>query len=603
MTQPGTETASHDTYRWDMTILYKDGVHDAHIQQDFDQLKQLVASLLACTDRLSQADDETACSQEIARSYRLEAELTSLLERLAGFLYLSHEADTQDATLTSLIVALETELSQLAPFYATRAQAVAQTSLGALMEIPELETYRYRLTRQKAQAEHQMSSELEALTAKLQLSGGEAWGKLHGELTSTMSIPLDEKVYSLPEIRNLAYHGDAQVRKRAFDAELHAYKQVEVSLAYAMNCIKRETKMLDEQRGFLNVLDESAFDEDVQPETLEALLNAIDHKGSLFWRYFTAKAKLLTGSDALDFCDLFAPVGSLTQEFSPADARTFLVEAFSDLHQPIADTISRAYDENWIDFYPRSGKVGGAFCEDLYEYGCARVLHNYDGTLNAVITLAHELGHAYHGLLVGKNPPLSRSYGMTVAETASTFNETHALFYALERVTTDAEKLSVLDMMLCGISQTICDIYSRFLFEKEVIDRCDQEFLNAEALCDIMKRAQIKAYGTGLNHDALHPYMWAPKGHYYSTSKPFYNYPYAFGSLLSMGLYQRIKDGSLTIEQYDAFLSATSLCSVDGCAQRCNITLSTSEFWNEALDAFEPYVVLFEELVDKTVAA
>lgn len=129
---------------------------------------------------------------------------------------------------------------------------------------------------------------------------------------------------------------------------------------------------------------------------------------------------------------------------------------------------------------------------------------------------------------------------------------------------TDGERLALLESMLSGTTQTMCDIYSRYLFESEVFARCQTEFLMPDTLCDIMARAQRTAYGDGLDEQALHPYMWACKGHYYSSDLSFYNFPYAFGTLFSTGLYALYqKEGEAFLEKYRALLNATPVSTVE----------------------------------------
>lgn len=270
------------------------------------------------------------------------------------------------------------------------------------------------------------------------------------------------------------------------------------------------------------------------------------------------------------------------------------------LHPPIADLIERAYDEKWIDFFPKEGKVGGAFCENLGYIKESRILTNFDGSFTSVDTLAHELGHAYHGYLIEDKPILNRDYSMPVAETASTFNEIHFLLEVLEKAQSSEDKLGLIENFLMGNAQTICDIYSRFLFEKEVFERVDKESLGAKGLCEIMHKAQVKAYGDGLDEASLHPYMWACKGHYYSASLSYYNFPYAFGSLYAMAIYKKaLQEGPEFMKKYDKMLWATTTSTCEEVAKFVDLDIKDSSFWAKAMENFLPYVEEFEKMVEK----
>ena len=260
--------------------------------------------------------------------------------------------------------------------------------------------------------------------------------------------------------------------------------------------------------------------------------------------------------------------------------------------------MKRAFAEEWIDFYPRNGKVGGAFCEALNSKKEFRVLTNFSGSFSDIVTLAHELGHGYHDFMVHDNEPLNMDYSMPVAETASTFNENVITSYAIDHTTDDEEKLALLESQLSDAAQIMCDIYSRFLFESEVVKRRKNSFLLADELNEIMLNAQKKAYGNGLDQNFLHPYMWVCKSHYYSADLGFYNYPYAFGGLFARGLYAKYKkEGSAFVEKYKKMLKSTPVMSVEDVAKICDIDLTDKKFWMMSLHSYDAEVDEFERLV------
>jgi hypothetical protein len=229
-----------------------------------------------------------------------------------------------------------------------------------------------------------------------------------------------------------------------------------------------------------------------------------------------------------------------------------------------------------------------------------RVLTNYDGSMSDIVTLAHELGHGYHNFMIFDNRPLNTGYSMPVAETASTFNENVVMSHAIEHASSDDEKLSLLEGQLSDVTQIICDIYSRFLFESRVVDNRSENFMFADELCKIMLEAQKEAYGDGLDHDVLHPYMWACKGHYYSAGLGFYNFPYAFGGLFARGLYEKYKqEGPAFLEKYNYMLKETPVRSVEDVAKICDIDLTKKEFWLMSLHSYDEAIAEYKRLVRK----
>jgi oligoendopeptidase F len=323
------------------------------------------------------------------------------------------------------------------------------------------------------------------------------------------------------------------------------------------------------------------------------MLSAIREYLPVFHKYLRHKAKLLGHASGLPWYDMFAPMGESHTKYTIEDAKEYLVKHFRGFADDLADMVEEAFDEEWIDFYPRKGKVGGAFCENMPFVKQSRILTNFTGDLNDIVTLAHELGHAYHGLNIEEHLPLNTDYSMPVAETASTFNEALIMEAAI-RESSGKEKMALIESQLQDVTQIICDIYSRYLFESEVFEKCKSSFLFADDLNEIMLSAQKEAYGDGLDPEYLHPYMWTLKGHYYSENLSFYNFPYAFGGLFARGLYEKYKtEGEKFLPKYRALLNATTVMSVEDAAKEAEINLEDPNFWRTSLHSIEKLVEEF----------
>ena len=285
---------------------------------------------------------------------------------------------------------------------------------------------------------------------------------------------------------------------------LNAYPKIDTSVAFALNSIKLQVINEANRRGYASPLDKALDNSAMKRETLEALLTAMQEYMPAFRKYLRAKAKALGHEGGLPFYDLFAPMGKSDVKYTTEDARDYLLNIFAKFDSELHDMVKDAFDNSWIDFFPREGKVGGAFDCAVHCAGQSRVLTNFDGSFSDVVTLAHELGHSFHDRQVYKNSPLNREYSMPVAETASTFNETLVMNTAIAECQDNDTKLALIESQLMDATQVIVDIYSRYLFEASVFENRPTEFLSAERCCELMLDAQKKAYGDGLDEACLH---------------------------------------------------------------------------------------------------
>jgi pepF/M3 family oligoendopeptidase len=445
-----------------------------------------------------------------------------------------------------------------------------------------------------------MSQPQESLAAELSLSGANAWQKLQGTVSSqlTVSFERDGDVQELPisALQNLRYDPDEDVRRRAYEVEVAAWESVREPLAAAMNGVKGAVVTLNERRGRTDALHSALDQSRIDRETLEAMLGAMEDSFPVFRQYLKAKAKRL-GKEALPWWDLFAPVGQTNRRFTFPEARAFIIQQFGVFSGRLSAFAQHAFDNHWIDAEPRDGKRGGAFCMRLPAVNESRILCNFDGSLDQVFTLAHELGHGYHNeCQIGKTM-LQQVTPMTLAETASIFCETIVTDALLASASSADEELAILETFLVGATQIIVDITSRFKFETEVFQRRAAAELSADDFCDIMLRAQQATYGDGLDQAFLHPYMWAWKPHYYRSTLSFYNYPYAFGLLFGLGLYaiyQERGEGFLAL--YDALLASTGEGTVADLAARFGINIRQPHFWESSIRLIEARVARYMEI-------
>lgn len=579
---------------WSLDILYH-GFEDTKYREDKEKLANLINDLKAFSESIGTAKEEEAVLLQ-AVEYLEQFQL--LGSSLSYYVALKQSVNTSDSEAVNEMNAIEKLISLSSKPMAVIHKYIAH--IGNMNQYydkyPKLKAYEYLFSEMKKEAKHLLSDDVEEVIAKLNISAGSAWGNLQSFLTSTLEVEYRDNTITLPEIRNKAHSEDVLVRKDAYAAELKAYEKIKDAVSFSLNNIKTQVNTICELRGYESPLAMTLQQAKMKRETLEAMLEAIREALPAFHKYLKHKAKIMGHEQGLPWYDMFAPIGESNSKYTTEEAKDYLVKHFRTFANDLADMVEEAFDREWIDFYPRKGKVGGAFCENLPFVKQSRILTNYTGTLNDVVTLAHELGHAYHGKNIEEHQPLNVDYSMPVAETASTFNEALIMEAAIKGAT-GREKIALIESQLQDVTQIICDIYSRYLFETAVFDQCKKGFLFADELKEMMLAAQKEAYGDGLDHDYLHPYMWVLKSHYYSEQLSFYNFPYAFGGLFARGLYEKYKvEGEEFVPKYRALLRATTIMSVEDAAKQAEINLEDPEFWRTSLRTIEELIDEFVKL-------
>ena len=470
-----------------------------------------------------------------------------------------------------------------------------ESSLDAISEnAPVTKEHRVALADIAEESRFRMETALEDLASELVVSGGGAMWKLQGTVTSQLKMPFentDGKTEELPitVIRNMSNSPDPDVRKRAYETELEGYERAREPVAFALNSVKGTAITLAKRRGYESVLEKTLQQNRMDRETLDALLSSMKESFPAFRRYFQSKAKKL-GKQKLPWWDLFAPTGTAELTYSWDEARAFIVEQFGTFTGELADFAANAFEKRWIDAEPRDGKTGGAYCMRVPKVDESRILANFDGSFDQVSTLAHELGHGFHNHCQIGLPRLRSGSPMPLAETASIFCETIITNAALATAPDDA-KLGILENQLVNGSQVIVDIYSRFLFESEVVRRREDAELSADDFCEIMLDSQRQTYGDGLDQDHLNKYMWLWKPHYYSHDLSFYNFPYAFGLLFGLGVYAIYQDqGDAFIPRYVELLRSTGEGKIPDLASRYGIDVRAKSFWDASIEVLRKQI-------------
>jgi oligoendopeptidase F len=533
---------------------------------------------------------------------------------LGSYLGCRGAADARDAVVqreTASASAASAELEKVFVVVRAALRDAGDDAFEALLEDERLRPCRYFLVRLRERARLSMDRDQEALAAELGVTGINAWGRLYdtvsGKLEFELAVPgrAPERL-PVAATRSLLEHPDQAVRRAALEGSNAAWESVGDTLAACLNAIAGTRHTLYARRGVGHFLDPAAFDSGIARSTLDAMLGAVRERFDVGRRYLRAKARC-TGQERLGFQDLLAPLPSEAGATIPwDDAREQVSSAFGAFSGELAEFAEHAFQRRWIDHRPREGKRPGGFCSTSSVIGESRIFMTYRDTLGDVATLAHELGHAFHGWLMREMRPWSRRYPMTLAETASTFAEQLVSDAVLAREDVPAEaRATMLDARAQDGATFLLNIPMRFDFERAFYEERREGEVGVERLKQLMLEAQRGVYADALDPEQLDPWFWASKLHFYITGLSFYNFPYTFGYLFSMGLFARAQqEGPSFVPRYNALLRETGSATAEEVVRNAlGIDLGGPEFWNESIDLVEAAVARFEAEVVPRYAA
>ena len=584
---------------WSLKELYT-SFNSEEFLEDMECLTEVIDEINKWTEIIVK---DTDCAKVKLEGYvERFSVLADLITKIGSFIELSISVNTKDDEALKYSDILEKKLTKI-----VEAETKLNKWISSIENIDEvikdsilLKDHEFILKEVVEKSKYLLTDREEAIIANMQNTGSNAWGKLKDNLISTHKVEINEdgkiKEYPLTVVLNMAYDKDEKVRKRAYEAEIASYTKIEEGVAAALNGIKGEVLTICEFRGYKSPLEQTLINSRMDEESLNVMLEAMKESMPKFREYLKRKAEILGHKNGLPFYDMYAPIVESDMEFDYEKGKKFVVDKFRTFSDNLANFAQKAMNNNWIDVMPKEGKVGGAFCAGIHYLGESRILLNYGNSFSDVVTMAHELGHGFHGECLKDESVLNTEYPMPIAETASTFCETIVKKAAIK----DADKitaLAILESEISDCNQVIVDIYSRFLFEKSLFEARKESALTVDQIKKLMLDAQREAYGDGLDPEYLHPYMWTWKPHYYYANSNFYNFPYAFGLLFAKGLYaEYLKKGSEFSSEYENLLSITGKHNIADITKEVGIDIHNKEFWKSSLRTIEEDIDKFMEL-------
>jgi len=596
-------TATTYSEVWNLDVFFQGGSDSSELQEHLIQTEEQIKHFGANVNNWNPVNslEDSNYLQELLID--LEGSAKKLIQAGAyvGCLLAQNTEDKQayalDAKITSLNATFQTALGSLDNLLTTIDDLVWQQ----LVSTEPLQELAFVLTESREKAKEKLSKQEEAVISALEVDGYHSWGQLYDLIVSKIKVSFnengEEKQLSVGQAFNKFSSSDREVRSAVFKNWEKAWGEQADFLAKTLNHLSGFRLNVYNKRGWEDVLKEPLNINRMEKKTLETMWTVISENKQKLVQYLERKANLL-GLEKLSWFDLDAPYGKTESKVSYQDGAQFIEQNFALFGEKMAAFAKIAFDEQWIEAEDRPGKAPGGFCTDFPESKQSRIFMTYSGTPSNVSTLAHELGHAFHSYVMRDVPFLNCNYAMNVAETASTFAEMIVADASVKNAKDEEEKLVLLDDKIQRTVALLMNIHARFLFETHLYEERKQGTVSVEKLNELMLEAQKEAYCGAL--EDYHPLFWASKLHFFITGVPFYNFPYTFGYLFSLGIYaEAIEEGKGYEEKYIALLRDTASMTVEELAQKhLQIDLTKKDFWEKAvricLDDIDEFLELTE---------
>ncbi|WP_199620673.1 M3 family oligoendopeptidase [Paenibacillus alkalitolerans] len=569
---------------WDLDAIFPGGSGSAQFAEFLSALESAIDSFGV---HIRENNEMTA-----GRLASLLAELQAIEARLkeadafTGCLAAQNQKDKKAVALGGKIKAMSAQFESQLNQFDRLLTNVPDQEWEAMTAQDAIAPVAFPLSERRSLALEKMTPEQESLLNDLAVDGYHGWSELYDTTVSLLKIPYEEDgktVYlSAGQAYNKLHHPSRSVREKVFADWENAWSEHADYCASALNHLGGFRLQAYKHRGWTSIHKEPLAVNRMSEETLHAMWDAIDRNKRPLLDYFAKKAQLL-GVDKLAWHDADAPVGKTNAKIPYEEGARLIIDQFRQFGPKLADFSEMAFRDRWIEAEDRNEKRPGGFCTSFPVKKQTRIFMTYEGTMNNVSTLAHELGHGFHQYVMKDMPELAQNYAMNVAETASTFAEMIVSDATIRAAKDREEKLSLLDDKIQRAVAFLMNIHARFIFETGFYEERKKGSVSVERLNEMMVEAQRKAYCDGLA--SYHPHFWASKLHFYITEVPFYNFPYTFGFLFSAGIYARAAgEGKAFEEQYIALLRDTGSMSVEALARKhLGVDLTKPDFWQESI--------------------
>ncbi len=597
---------------WDNSQFFR-GTDDPAITTTIEALKSDIANIgTAClpfmavietADALA-PNEFTTLIDQASTVYQQRKDIQKRLGNVSTYIYTALSTDTQDASANSwmpILQKLSADLSEALTPYNVFLLRASEDFITALLSSPELAETTFSIHHSRKLKDQLLSVAEEQLITGLATNGLHAWGNLYSELAGTLKCDIQGDSMGLAQTANLLSHPQSETRQAAWDGIRSAWSVHQPAVAAGLNAIngwRLEETQKRSHRRTLHYLDKSCHQSRIERETLDALMETTYQNREIGHRALAAMAKAL-GQEKMNPWDTMAPAPAAGKEevIGFEEAIALISESFNQLTPEMGEFATMMAQKGWIDGQPTPNRATGAYCTKFSDPREPRIFLTYEGTMTNVIILAHELGHAWHNWVMRDLSAIESRYPMTLAETASIFAETLVRDALMNRATTPAQQLEIAWQDAQSAAIFLLNIPARFEFEKRLVEARKVGTVRPAQLCKMMDASWQLWFEESLSkYDDL---FWASKLHFSISSLGFYNYPYLFGYLFSLGIYaQQPAYGDSFNQRYTNLLRDTgTMTAEDLVQQHLQKDLRQPQFWQDSLTIVEKSVAHFEQLV------
>jgi oligoendopeptidase F len=589
---------------WDLDVFFEGGSSSRDFAVHIDQTKELIDEFIALTEgwqpSSAEQDQQTLLNligkfEETTKKLRQAGAFVSCLEA-------QNMADSKANELRAAVTVLSAGFQNALTDFDEKLAGFSDEDWKQLLQADGLSELEFVLTERRERAAEKLSKQEESLINALGIDGYHSWGQMYDVIVGKIRIPFSDKgqeqLLSVGQAANKFSSPERSVRKNVFKEWENAWDKEQDYLAKTLNHLAGFRLNVYKMRGWDDVLKEPLEINRMKKETLDAMWGVISKNKQPLVKFLNRKASLL-GLEKLSWYDLDAPLGSTETKVPYQEGAEFILDHFSKFGEEMTSFSKMAFENKWIEAEDRPGKRPGGFHTYFPESSQSRIFMTYSGTPSNVSTLAHELGHGFHTYAMKDLHPLNRNYSMNVAETASTFAEMIVADAAVKNAAAEEEKLALLEDKIQRSVALLMNIHARFLFETSFYNERKNGMVSGERLNELMLNAQKEAYADAL--DEYHPSFWSSKLHFYITGVPFYNFPYTFGYLFSLGIYANaLEEGKGYEEKYISLLKDTASMTVEDLAMKhLNEDLTKPDFWEKAVKLCMDDVEEFLSLTEK----
>lgn len=588
---------------WDLESIFAGGSSSESLQQELQQIStkmkefhQLVDAFTPNAENQVEALSEIlAVHEEIQKSF---TECGSFIEALNSANIHDQQAKLLTGQLYSNLPAFQLATTILNKKFASYSEEDWQNLMTHFSQIA------FRLSEMRRDGQELLDEQSENIINTLALDGQSAWSQHYDTIVASIQIPFNGEMLSAGQAFNTMMSSqDKAVRQELFEKWEKAWSEKADIFADTLNHLDGFRLNNYKLHGVDDFLKQPLEYNRLDKETLDMMWGTIQKNKQPIIDFLTRKAQLF-GKDKMDWQDQDAPIvlGDFEERRYTFDqAADFIVENFKKFSPKMSEFAQMAFDKAWIEAEDRPGKRPGGYCTSLPMSQESRIFMTYGESVNEVSTLAHELGHAFHSHVMWDLPTLNQDYAMNVAETASTFAELIVADATLKEAKTDEEKINLLDVKLQNAIAMFMNIHARFIFESNFYAARQKGLVATDEITRLMVEAQKEAYINGLG--SYHPHFWAAKLHFFIDEVPFYNFPYTFGYLFSLGIYAKASQNADGFEdQYIALLRDTASMTTEELAKKhLDTDLHQATFWQAGIDMVLKDIATFMELTEKYI--